>query len=77
LSFRAATYSGVFTLLPLLSGIGREQHGRILAEATRLADNGELFPVLSAQRFRLADGNAALDLVESGRSAGKVIVTLP
>jgi NADPH:quinone reductase len=77
LSFRAATYSGVFTLMPLLTGHGREQHGRILAEATRLADAGKLVPVLSAQRFRLADGDAALDLVESGRSAGKVIVTLP
>ena len=75
LSFRAATYSGVFTLMPLLTGRGREQHGRIMAEATRLADAGQLFPVLSAQRFSLADGNEALDLVESGRSAGKVIVT--
>ena len=77
LSFRAATYSGVFTLMPLLTGNGREQHGLIMAEATRLADQGKLWPVLSAQRFRLADGNAALDLVESGRSAGKVIVTIP
>jgi NADPH2:quinone reductase len=77
LSFRAATYSGVFTLLPLLTGTGREQHGRIMTEATRLADAGKLVPVLSAQRFTLADGNAALDLVESGRSAGKVIVTVP
>jgi NADPH2:quinone reductase len=77
LSFRSATYSGVFTLTPLLTGNGREQHGRIMAEATRLADAGKLVPVLSSQRFRLADGNAALDLVESGRSAGKVIVTLP
>lgn len=76
LSFRAATYSGVFTLMPLLTGEGREAHGRILAEATRLADAGKLLPVLSAQRFRLADGNDALDLVESGRSAGKVIVTM-
>ena len=75
LSFRAATYSGVFTLMPLLTGRGRGQHGRIMAEATRLADAGQLFPVLSAQRFSLADGNEALDLVESGRSAGKVIVT--
>jgi NADPH2:quinone reductase len=75
LSFRAATYSGVFTLMPLLTGRRREQHGRIMAEATRLADAGQLFPVLSAQRFGLADGNDALDLVESGRSAGKVIVT--
>jgi NADPH2:quinone reductase len=76
LSFRAATYSGVFTLTPLLTGHGREKHGQIMAEATRLADAGKLRPVLSTQRFRLAEGDAALDLVESGRSAGKVIVTL-
>jgi len=76
LSFRAATYSGVFTLMPLLTGKGRESHGRIMAEATRLANAGKLRPVLSTQRFRLEDGDAALDLVESGRSAGKVIVDI-
>lgn len=76
LSFRAATYSGVFTLLPLLTGKGFENHGRIMAEATRLADAGKLRPVLSARRFTLEDGNAALDLVESGRAAGKVIVDI-
>ncbi|MGN6482260.1 zinc-dependent alcohol dehydrogenase family protein [Luteibacter sp.] len=77
LSFRAATYSGVFTLMPLLTGKGREHHGEIMAEATWLADAGKLRPVLSTQRFVLADGNAALDLVESGRAGGKVVVEIP
>jgi len=77
LSFRAATYSGVFTLMPLLTGKGREHHGEIMAEATKLADAGKLRPVLSAQRFMLADGNAALDLVETGRAGGKVVVEIP
>ncbi|UPG90215.1 zinc-dependent alcohol dehydrogenase family protein [Luteibacter aegosomaticola] len=76
LSFRAATYSGVFTLMPLLIGKGREHHGEIMAEATRLVDAGKLRPVLSARRFGLAEGNAALDLVESGRAGGKVVVLL-
>ena len=31
LSFRGATYSGVFTLMPLLTGRGREHHGHIVA----------------------------------------------
>ena len=44
LSFRAATYSGVFTLLPLLSGEGRAHHGEIMAEATRLIEAGKLVP---------------------------------
>jgi NADPH:quinone reductase len=35
LSFRAASYSGVFTLLPMLTGEGRAHHGDILHEATR------------------------------------------
>jgi len=76
LSFRAATYSGVFTLMPLLSGKGREHHGEIMAEASMLVDAGKLRPVLSAQRFVLAEGNAALDLVESGRAGGKVVVVV-
>jgi NADPH:quinone reductase len=33
LSFRAAIYSGVFTLLPLLTGAGRSNHGQILHRA--------------------------------------------
>ena len=44
LSFRAGTYSGVFTLLPLLTGEGRAHHGEIMAEATRLAEAGKLPP---------------------------------
>ena len=35
LSFKAATYSGVFTLLPMLTGKGRAHHGEILREATK------------------------------------------
>ena len=36
LSFRAATYSGVFTLLPMLTGRGRVNHGHILEEVRKL-----------------------------------------
>jgi NADPH2:quinone reductase len=76
LSFRAATYSGVFTLMPLLTGKGRDHHGEIMVEAAKLVDAGKLVPVMSAHRFTLADGNAALDLVESGRAGGKVVVEI-
>ena len=36
LSFRAATYSGMCTLLPLPTGEGKVRHGEIMREATRL-----------------------------------------
>jgi NADPH2:quinone reductase len=41
LSFRGATYSGVFTLMPLLTGSGQAHHGEILQQAAALADDGK------------------------------------
>ncbi|WP_025859087.1 zinc-dependent alcohol dehydrogenase family protein [Pseudomonas sp. CHM02] len=66
LSFRGATYSGVFTLLPLLTGKGREHHGQILAEAARLIDAGKLKPIMDERQFDLHSANAAYDLLASG-----------
>jgi NADPH:quinone reductase len=75
LSFRGATYSGVFTLHPLLSGEGRAHHGQILAKAAQLAEAGKLRPLLIEQRFSSSDIAAAHALVESG-SLGKVVVEI-
>jgi NADPH2:quinone reductase len=73
LSFRGATYSGVFTLIPLLTGIGQTHHGAILQEAAALVDTGKLKPLLNQQRFSFTDVDAAHALVESG-SLGKVVI---
>lgn len=75
LSFRAATYSGVFTLLPLLTGEGRPHHGDILREATRLAEAGMIQPVLDAREFDLASVDEAYALVEQRQARGKVVVS--
>uniref|UniRef100_UPI0038CF9577 zinc-dependent alcohol dehydrogenase family protein n=1 Tax=Elioraea rosea TaxID=2492390 RepID=UPI0038CF9577 len=74
LSFRAASYSGVFTLLPLLTGDGRAHHGEILAEAARMADSGKLVPPLSAQRFTLESVGEAHRLIAGGTARGKLVV---
>jgi NADPH:quinone reductase len=73
LSFRAATYSGVFTLLPLLSGQGLAHHGEILRRAATLADAGKLRPLLTQQRFSTADIEAAYASVTSGL-VGKAVI---
>ena len=72
LSFRAATYSGVFTLLPLLSGKGRAAHGAILRAAAGLVDAGLLTVRLHPQRFSLAEANQA----HAALAAGKVVVDI-
>ena len=76
LSFRGATYSGVFTLAPLLTGEGRAHHGEILHRAARLADTGQLRPVLHPQTFARDAVDEAHRLVASGAAEGKVVVTL-
>jgi NADPH2:quinone reductase len=73
LSFRGATYSGVFTLLPLITGEGRLHHGEILAAAAKLADEGKLKPLLAIERFNVSTIDQAHALVERG-SLGKVVV---
>jgi len=76
LSFRAASYSGVFTLLPLLTGEGRDHHGAILAEASRLAEAGQLVPALDPHRFTLATVGDAYRMIEAGTARGKIVVDL-
>lgn len=74
LSFRGATYSGVFTLLPLLTGRGGEHHGEILGEVAKLVDAGDLTPRVDPRRFTLDTVADALRLVGEGTADGKVVV---
>ena len=76
LSFRAATYSGIFTLLPLLTGEGRAHHGAIMREATKLAEAGKLTPLVDARRFTLADVDAAHEAVRSHTASGKIVIDI-
>jgi NADPH2:quinone reductase len=74
LSFRGATYSGVFTLYPLISGKGRAHHGEILREAGFLAEAGLLLPLLDSRRYTLATIAEAYDAMASKGIAGKLVV---
>jgi NADPH:quinone reductase len=75
LSFRGATYSGVFTLLPLLTGENRAHHGRILAQAAVFAEAGKLRPLLSAESFSVSGIDAAFTRVTTG-TPGKAVVEI-
>jgi len=73
LSFRGASYSGVFTLLPLLTGEGRAHHGEILRRAAALADEGKLTPLLNQRQFSPDEIAAAHADVERG-TLGKTVI---
>ncbi len=74
LSFRGATYSGVFTLLPLLTGRGRAHHGQILTAAAALVDGGQLTPLVYPDTYDFDSAMDAHRIVETGPSRGKVVI---
>jgi NADPH:quinone reductase len=76
LSFRAASYSGVFTLLPILTGEGRAHHGEILREATKLMEAGKIEPRLDPRHFSLETIKQAHAAVEDGSAGGKIVVEI-
>jgi NADPH:quinone reductase len=76
LSFRAGTYSGVFTLLPLLTGEGRAHHGEILREVTRLVEAGKIAPRVDSRRFTLETVGDAYEVLRTGTPQGKVVVDI-
>ncbi|MGM5053705.1 zinc-dependent alcohol dehydrogenase family protein [Rhizobium leguminosarum] len=76
LSFKAATYSGVFTLLPLLTGEGRAHHGEIMREMTKLVEARKVMPKLDPRRFTLADTDEAHRLIEDRQADGKLVVEI-
>lgn len=74
LSFKAATYSGVFTLLPLLTGDGRAHHGEILEQATRLVEAGKIVPLVDPRHFALESVEDAYQIITQRTARGKLVV---
>jgi len=52
-SLRCATVSGVFVLMPMLTGNRRSHHGDVLKIATRLVEEGKLRPLVDPRHFTL------------------------
>ena len=79
LSFKQATYSGVFTLHPLIADEGRSHFGDILDEARKFVDTGKLSPRLDPRAFAIEDLATAYDAVlgtnGAPRQRGKIAIT--
>lgn len=76
LSFRGASYSGVFTLLPLISGKGRARHGQILKSANVLIAANKLIPALDPEHYTLETIDAAYEAITNKQTKGKVVIQI-
>lgn len=69
---KAVSLHLVMMLIPLLHGIGREHHGKILRDIARIVDDGKLKPLIDAKRFSFEEAGEAHRRLESGEGKGKV-----
>lgn len=76
LSFKAASYSGVFALLPLLTGEGRAHHGDILHRATAMIERGDVIPKVDPRAFGLDDVHEAHQSLASRAASGKIVIDI-
>lgn len=74
LHVRGVSLHLVFMLIPLLHGIDRARHGRILQAAAKLVDAGKLRPLIDAKRFTFDQIADAHTYAASGKQIGKVLV---
>ena len=73
-SLRCATLSGVFVLLPMLTGERRAHHGEVLRQVTQLVEAGRVAAIVDAGRFDLDSAMEAHALVEQGGAQVKVVI---
>jgi len=76
LSFRGATYSGIFTLYPLISGKGRARHGEIMQHATALIEAGKLTPRIDEEHYTFETIADAYTAIGQRRTNGKVVIDI-
>ncbi|MBL0741955.1 zinc-dependent alcohol dehydrogenase family protein [Chryseolinea lacunae] len=76
LSFRSATYSGIFTLYPLISGKQRAHHGHILKQATALIEAGKIVPLVDERHYDLETAANAYATMANRTAKGKVVIEL-
>lgn len=76
LSFRGATYSGVFTLLPLITGKGRKHHGEILTKAAKLIEEGKLSGTTNPDSFAFRDVEQTWKNINDGKVKGKIVIEI-
>lgn len=74
--FKGLSLHVVFMLIPMLHNHARAEHGHILKALTKIAEAGELKPVLDDTDYSLADISKAHERLSGGKAMGKVVVSI-
>jgi NADPH2:quinone reductase len=75
-ALKSLSFHSVLMLIPMVEGINRAAHGKILTKIAELVDQGLIKPLLDESDFsiwQVADAHAHL---ESGQAVGKITLTV-
>lgn len=72
--FKGLSLHVVFMLIPMLHNSGRKEHGRILEAIAKIAESGDLRPIVDKETFTLEQASQAHVHLESGKAMGKVVI---
>jgi NADPH2:quinone reductase len=72
--FKGLSIHTVMQPLPLITGVRREEYGKILAKIAELVDSNIIRPLIAEQQFTVNQVGAAHDYLESGKAVGKVVL---
>ena len=72
--FKGLSLHVVFMLIPMLHNFRREQHGEILRSIAKIAEAGDLKPLIDEQQFSLNNVGKAYARLESRNAIGKVVI---
>ena len=71
---KGLTLHVVFMLIPLLHHQGREHHGDILSQVSKLVEQSKLNPMLDASMFQISEVAKAHARLEAGEHTGKIVL---
>lgn len=74
MNFKGLTLHVIYTMYPLVNGIGRAHYGEIMTNIARIVDEGKLRPVLDPKVFKFSEAAEAHRYLESGQAFGKVVL---
>lgn len=74
MNLKGLTLHVIYTMYPLVSGIGRAHYGEIMSNIARIVDEGHLRPVLDPNVFSFSEAAEAHQHLESGQAFGKVVL---
>lgn len=74
MNYKGLTLHVVYTMYPLVSGIGRAHYGEIMTAIAKIVDENKLRPLIDPTPFTFTDIGDAHQHLKSGNAIGKIVL---